>query len=86
MKITKTQLKQIIKEEISKVLMNENLTKEDEDFLEKNDFGDPPMGLTPEQEKAFVNALRKNPENYEEINDRFQDYAYANEREWESGQ
>jgi|TARA_R110000824_G_scaffold85062_22_gene211705 hypothetical protein len=84
-RITKQQLKEIIKEEINS-LLNEGMTKEDEEFLEKNDFSDPPMGLTPAQEKAYVDALRENPENHDDIYDRFQDHAYANEREWESEQ
>ena len=88
MKITKAQLKQIIKEEITKVLMSEGMTeesegmtKEDEEFLVINDFSDPPMGLYPAQEKAYVDALRENPENHDDIYDRFQNHAYANERE-----
>lgn len=79
MKITRSQLKSIIKEEITKVLMSESMTPEDEKFLEDNDFGDPPMGLTPAQEKAFVDALREDPEDYDEIYGRFQDYAEYNE-------
>tara|TARA_R110002020_G_scaffold469970_1_gene695379 strand:- start:38 stop:307 length:270 start_codon:yes stop_codon:yes gene_type:complete len=89
MRLTKSQLKQIIKEEITKVLMteeSEGMTKEDEDFLIDNDFSDPPMGLKPAQEKAYVDALRGNPDKHDEIYDRFQDYAYANELEWESEQ
>ena len=79
MKITRSQLKSIIKEEITKVLMNEGMTPEDEKFLEDNDFSDPHMGLTPAQEKAYVDALREDPENEGEIYDRFYDQAEANE-------
>jgi len=79
MKITKAQLKQIIKEELTKVLENEGMTPEDEKFLEDNDFSEPPMGLTPAQEKAYVDALREDPENEGEIYDRFYDQAEANE-------
>ena len=79
MKITRSQLKTISKEEITKVLMNEGMTPEDEKFLEDNDFGDPPMGLTPAQEKAFVDQLREDPEGYDEIYGRFYDQAEANE-------
>ena len=79
MKITKSQLKSIIKEEITKALMNEGMTPEDEKFLRDNDLGDPPMDLTPAQEKAFVDALREDPENYDEIYGRFQDQAEYNE-------
>ena len=78
MKLTKSQLKRIIKEELSQVL-NEGMTEEDEAFLEKNNFGDPPMGLTPTQEKAFVDALRKNPENYDDIHDIFYSHAEDND-------
>jgi len=79
MKITKSQLKQIIKEELSRILNeNEGMTKEDEDFLIDNDFDDPPMGLTDAQEKAYVDALRKG-ENPDEVYERFEDVAEQNE-------
>ena len=78
MKITKSELKQIIKEEITKALMSEGMTPEDKKFLKDNDFDDPPSGLTPEQEKAYVDALKERPEDYEEIYDRFEDRADDN--------
>ena len=53
------------------------MTKEDEDFLINNDFNDPPPGLTDAQEKAYVDVLRENPENHDEIYERFEDVAYA---------
>ena len=88
MNLTKSQLKQIIKEELSQVLNEdiEGMTDEDYNFLIDNNFSDPPMGLFPAQEKAYVDALRKNPENHDDIFKIFQDYADANEREWESNQ
>jgi len=82
MKITKSQLKQIIKEELSQV-MNVGMTNEDEAFLINNDFNDPPMGLTDAQEKAYVDALRENPENHDEIYERFENRAEENEYERE---
>ena len=79
MKITKTQLKQIIKEEISRILNeNEGMTSEDEAYLREEDFNDPPMGLTDAQKKAYVDALRTNPENHDDIYERFEDIAYQN--------
>jgi hypothetical protein len=63
--------------------MDAGMTKEDEDFLINNDFNDPPMGLTDAQEKAYVDALRENPENHDDIYERFEDIAYENEYERE---
>ena len=81
MKITKSQLKQIVKEELSQV-MDAGMTKEDEDFLINNDFNDPPMGLTDAQEKAYVDALRKG-ENPDEVYERSKNRAEENEYERE---
>ena len=104
MKITKTQLKQIIKEELRDYYGGKShsqserdpaqprrpdfqvqpagMTKEDEAFLANNkDFNDPPMGLTDAQEKAYVDALRENPENHDEIYERFENRAEENEYE-----
>ena len=105
MKITRSQLKQIIKEELRDYYGGKShpqskadaamprrpdfqvppagMTKEDEEFLINNDFNDPPMGLTDAQEKAYVDALRKNPENHDEIYERFEDRAEENEYERE---
>ena len=80
MKITKPQLKQIIKEELSRILNeNEGMTKKDEDFLKDKDFNDPPMGLTDAQEKAYVSALREDPENHDDIYEKYQDIADQND-------
>jgi hypothetical protein len=87
MKITKTQLKQIIKEELEASMVKES---EDEgmgpDFKENfskfldDNHVDSPMGLTPAQEEAYVDALRKAfIDAYTEIFERFYDQAEANE-------
>jgi len=84
MKITPKEIKQIIKEELSKVL-GVGMTKEDEDFLIDNDFSDPPMGLTDAQEKAYVDALREKPKKHDEIYELYKRVADENEMEYERG-
>ena len=48
-------------------------------FLKDKDFNDPPMGLTDAQEKAYVSALREDPENHDDIYEKYQDIADQND-------
>ena len=87
MKITKTQLKQIIKEELEASMMKES---DDEGMIEgfKENFSkflddnhvDPPMGLTPAQEEAYVDMIRKAfIKAYDDAHELFRAYAEENE-------
>ena len=85
MKITKSQLKSIIKEELEVSMMKEsegmlpdfkeNFSK----FLDDNHV-DPPMGLTPAQEEAYVDTIRKAfIKAYDDAYELFRAYAEENE-------